>query len=89
MQEVIIYTKPGCPYCASARQLLARKGVSFTEIDILREPARRSEMIARANGRTTVPQVFIGGLHIGGCDDLYDLEHARRLDAVLAGPVSA
>lgn len=89
MQEVIIYTKPGCPYCASAKQLLARKGAAFTEIDILREPARRSEMIGRAKGRTTVPQIFIGGLHVGGSDDLHDLDRARRLDAMLAGSVSA
>jgi glutaredoxin 3 len=80
MQEVIIYTKPGCPYCASA---------GFSEIDILREPARRTEMISRAKGRVTVPQIFIGGLHVGGCDDLYDLEQGRRLDALLTDPVSA
>lgn len=89
MQEVVIYTKPGCPYCASAKQLLARKGAGFSEIDILREPARRTEMISRAKGRVTVPQIFIGGLHVGGCDDLYDLEQGRRLDALLTDPVSA
>lgn len=89
MQEVIIYTKPGCPYCTSAKQLLARKGATFTEIDILREPARRSEMIGRAKGRSTVPQIFIGGLHVGGSDDLHDLERARRLDTLLGGSVSA
>ena len=87
MQEVIIYTKPGCPYCAAAKQLLVRKGASFTEIDILREPGRRPEMIGRAKGRSTVPQIFIGGLHVGGSDDLHDLDRVRKLDALLTGPV--
>ena len=87
MQNIIIYTKVGCPYCTSAKQLLSRKGVTFTEIDISREPSKRPEMISRARGRTTVPQIFIGDRHVGGCDDLYDLEYESRLDDLLASPV--
>lgn len=83
MPEVEIYTTPICPYCLSAKELLRRKGVPFLEINVAGEPQRRAEMIARANGRTTVPQIFIGDLHIGGCDDLYALEEAGKLDRLL------
>src|SRR4051812_50146906 len=69
MPEVEIYTTMFCPYCARARSLLERKGVDYTEIDIIEEPTRRDEMIRRAGGRTTVPQIFIGGEHIGGRGD--------------------
>lgn len=85
MPDVVIYTKPGCPYCHMAKGLLSRKGVTFGEVDILRERDRRSEMIARANGRTTVPQIFVGGVHVGGCDDLMALERAGKLDPLLGG----
>lgn len=85
MTEVTIYTKPGCPYCHMAKGLLGRKGVSFSEIDISRERHRRAEMIDRAAGRTTVPQVFVGKSHIGGCDDLFALEKAGKLDPLLQG----
>jgi glutaredoxin 3 len=67
-----------------AKQLLARKGVAFEEIDVTFDDARHEEMTARAGGRTSVPQIWIGDEHIGGCDDLYDLEYANRLDAMLA-----
>ncbi|HWM82251.1 MAG TPA: glutaredoxin 3 [Pseudolabrys sp.] len=82
---VEIYTTRICPYCAAAKMLLARKNVRFTEIDIAANWEKRDEMIERANGRTTVPQIFIGGRHVGGSDDLHALERAGKLDALLAG----
>jgi glutaredoxin 3 len=84
MNPVEIYTTRYCPYCHAAKRLLSGKGAQFTEIDVSRDPQERSAMIARANGRTTVPQIFIGATHVGGCDDLYALEHAGQLDALLA-----
>lgn len=82
--EIVLYTKSWCPYCARAKSLLAGKGVTWQEIDIEAEPERREEMIARS-GRTTVPQIFIGPRHAGGCDDLHALEAAGGLDTLLAG----
>ncbi|GBD44746.1 Glutaredoxin 3 [bacterium HR40] len=81
--EVEIYTTPICPYCARAKRLLERKGVAYREIDLWREPDRRGEMIARSGGRHTVPQIFVDGTGIGGCDDLYALEAAGELDRLL------
>jgi len=83
MVEVELYTTPFCPYCVRARALLERKGVAFTEIDIIEEPARRIEMVRRAGGRTSVPQIFIGGEHIGGSDELLALDRDDELDAKL------
>lgn len=83
MPEVEVYTTPTCPYCRAAKELLRRKGVPFIEINVDGEPQRRAEMIGRANGRTTVPQVFVGDTHLGGCDDLYALEAAGELDRLL------
>ena len=83
MAEVELYTTMFCPYCARARALLERKGVTYTDIDILDEPARRGEMIQRAGGRTTVPQIFINGEHIGGSDELVALDRTGELDAKL------
>ena len=83
MAEIEVYTTPICPYCLSAKDLLRRKGVAFLEINGAGEPQRRAEMIARANGRTTVPQIFVGDKHVGGCDDLYALEEAGELDRLL------
>ncbi len=83
MAEVELYTTMFCPYCSRARALLQRKGVAFVDIDIAEAPARRDEMIRRANGRSTVPQIFIDGEHIGGCDDLVALDRAGRLDPKL------
>ena len=83
MQPVEIYTSPLCGFCHAAKLLLTQKGVSFAEIDVLQQPHRKPEMIKRANGGRTVPQIFIGPNHIGGCDDLYALERAGRLDAML------
>jgi glutaredoxin 3 len=80
---ITIYTKPYCPYCTAAKDLLTRKGASFTEIDIIKEPTKRQEMLARAPGRSTVPQIFIGETHVGGCDDLYALDARKGLDPLL------
>ena len=84
MAAVEIYTRDYCYYCQAAKELLDRKGVSFMEIDITGRPERRNEMIQRAKGRTTVPQIFIGKTHVGGCDDLHALEATGRLDALLS-----
>jgi glutaredoxin 3 len=81
---VTIYTKSWCPYCHAAKDLLTKKGAAFTEIEISGKSALQAEMMARAGGNSTVPQIFIGGQHVGGCDDLYDLDHDGKLDALLA-----
>lgn len=83
MKPVEIYTTPICGFCHRAKMLLKSKGVEFTEIDLFDEPERREEMIQRANGGRTVPQIWIGEDHVGGCDDLYALEHAGKLDSML------
>lgn len=85
MAKVEIYTKFLCPYCTRAKQLLKGKGVAFEEHDISAGGPKRAEMLERANGRSTVPQVFIGATHVGGSDELAALERAGRLDALLAG----
>jgi glutaredoxin 3 len=84
MTSVEIYTQQYCPYCHWAKELLTRKGVEFREIDVTTDPQMRQEMVARANGGTTVPQIFIGATHVGGCDQLYALEEGGKLDALLA-----
>lgn len=84
MPPVIVYSSPFCPYCYMAKKLLTQKGVGFEEIDVVAEPSRRDEMRQRANGRNTVPQIFIGATHVGGNDDLQALERAGRLDPLLA-----
>jgi glutaredoxin 3 len=81
--QVEIYTTPYCPYCQWAKELLRRKAVVFREIDVSGDRAKRAAMTKRANGRTTVPQIFIGTTHVGGCDDLYALEDAGKLDPLL------
>ena len=83
MAEVEMYTTMFCPYCARARALLQQKGVKFVDRDIAENRELRAEMIARSGGRMTVPQIFIGGHHIGGCDELVALERAGKLDAKL------
>ena len=85
MPKVEIYTKMFCPYCVRAKRLLSEKGVAFEEHDITMGGPQRAEMIQRANGRTTVPQIFIGETHVGGSDDLAALERAGKLDPILAG----
>ncbi len=84
MASVTIYTTRYCPYCHAAKALLDRKGVAFTEIDVSGDWEGRQQMTQRANGRTTVPQIFIGAVHVGGCDDLYELEQGGKLDPLLA-----
>ena len=83
MAAIDIYIKPTCPYCLRAQALLKKKGVAFQVIDINKEPERRPEMIERAGGRSTGPQIFIDGRHVGGCDDLHALDAAGQLDALL------
>lgn len=83
MQDVEIYTTPFCGFCHAAKRLLTQKGVSFSEVNVWSEPDRKPEMIQRANGGRTVPQIFIGGTHVGGCDELYALERAGKLDPLL------
>ena len=84
MPPVTIYTKSWCPYCSAAKKLLTEKGAAFTEIDIEKKPEARAEMIQKANGRSTVPQIFIGEKHVGGCDDLYALDDRGELERMLA-----
>jgi glutaredoxin 3 len=85
MARVEIYTKFGCPYCARAKQLLEQKGVEYEEYEINSTPGKRDEMLGRANGATTVPQIFINGSHVGGSDNLAELERGGRLDSMLQG----
>jgi glutaredoxin 3 len=84
MAEVIIYTRQGCGFCTAAKRLLDQKGAAYVEFDATGKPELRQEMIQRANGRATFPQIFIGDLHVGGCDDLHDLDGQGRLDSLLA-----
>jgi len=84
MATVEIYTKPTCGFCHMAKRLLDSKGIGYAEVDILAHPGRRAEMIQRANGRSTVPQIFVDGAHVGGCDELFALERGGKLDALLA-----
>lgn len=85
MANVEIYTSPFCGYCHAAKRLLKQKGVNFTEIDVLEHPDRKAEMVNRAKGGRTVPQIFIDGKHIGGSDDLHALDRRGGLDPLLAG----
>ena len=85
MQPVTIYSSPLCGFCHAAKRLLNSKNVEFDEINVLMHPTKRQEMMSRANGRHTVPQIFVGDIHVGGCDDLYDLERSGKLDPLLAG----
>lgn len=83
MQPVEIYSSPLCGFCHAAKRLLKQKDVNFSEINVLTQPKRKAEMMQRANGRHTVPQIFIGETHVGGCDELYALERAGKLDPML------
>lgn len=83
MVDVTIYTRMMCGYCAAAKRLLDKKGVAYTEHDASFSPALRQEMIARANGRSTFPQIFVGDVHVGGSDELHALERQGRLDGLL------
>jgi len=83
MKSVEIYTSPLCGFCHAAKRLLTAKGVTFSEVDVLSQPDRKSEMTQRAHGGRTVPQIFIGDTHVGGYDDLHALERAGKLDSLL------
>jgi glutaredoxin 3 len=85
LAPIVIYTKATCPYCHAAKDLLRRKGVQFEEIGVDGDRAKQAAMALKTGGRSTVPQIFIGEKHVGGCDDLYDLESEGRLDPLLAG----
>lgn len=87
MPKVTIYTASYCPYCHMAKELLSRKGVAYEEIDVTDNPGLRAELTAKSGGRTTVPQIWIGSVHVGGCDDLHALERAGKLDPLLADAV--
>ena len=80
--KVTIYTTPYCPYCHAAKALLKKKGVTFEEIDV-QDASKRQQMMLRANGRRTVPQIFIGEAHVGGSDDIHDLDRRGQLDPML------
>ena len=84
MATIEIYTTPICGFCHAAKRLLTQKGAEFTEIDVMTNPDRKAEMVQRANGGRTVPQIFVGDIHVGGCDELYDLERAGKLDPLLS-----
>lgn len=84
MKSVEIYTSPLCGFCHAAKRLLTQKGVSFSEVNVVAQPGRKAEMIERAKGGRTVPQIFIGDTHVGGSDELHALERAGKLDALLA-----
>ena len=84
MARIEIYTTPICGYCAMAKRLLKAKGAAFEETDVMMDPSKKAEMMQRAGGRRTVPQIFIDGVHVGGCDDLMDLDAEGRLDPMLA-----
>jgi glutaredoxin 3 len=86
MKPVTIYTRQLCSYCTAAKALLQKKGVTYSEIDVTFDPEARRQMNARAYGRNTLPQIFIGETHVGGCDDLYALDKAGNLDPLLAAP---
>ena len=83
MAKIEIYTSPFCGFCYRAKGLLETKGIEFDEIDITLHPSKRSEMLERANGKTSVPQIFVGTTHVGGCDELYALESRGELDGLL------
>ncbi len=85
MQPIEIYTSPFCGYCHAAKRLLTDKGASFTEYDVALAPEKRQEMLSRANGRHTVPQIFVGPTHVGGYDDIAALDRAGKLDSLLQG----
>ena len=84
MADVVVYTKPGCPYCVAAMGLLARKGADFTEIVASKDPVKKAEMVEKSGGKATFPQIFIGGKHVGGSDELHALDRRGGLDPLLA-----
>lgn len=89
MPPVTIYTTAWCPYCSAAKSLLKEKGVAFHEIDVEKTGGARMAMVQRAGGRTSVPQIFVGDTHVGGCDDLYALDRSGKLDPLLKDAADA
>jgi glutaredoxin 3 len=85
MPAITVYSGPGCPFCERAKMLLKKKGAAFEDINVKADPAKLEEMSQKSQGRKTIPQIFIGDKHIGGCDDLYALDAEGKLDALLAG----
>lgn len=85
-ERIVVYSQPFCGYCSAAKRLLTQKGAAFTEFDVMFDSGRRSEMLSRSGGRSTVPQIFIDGRHVGGYDDLSALDKAGELDRLLATP---
>ncbi len=83
MNTILIYTTNSCPYCIKAKQLLDNKGINYTEHRIDKNPELLDEVVTKSGGRTTVPQIFINDRHIGGCDDLYELDKKNKLDSIL------
>lgn len=84
MADVVVYTKPGCPYCIAAKSLLTRKGAAFAEVVASSDPAKKAEMLEKSGGKATFPQIFIGGKHVGGSDELHALDRRGVLDPLLA-----
>ena len=84
MADVVIYTKPGCPYCFAAMSLLKNKGVDYTEIVASNDPEKKAEMVEKSGGAATFPQIFIDGKHVGGSDDIHALDRKGELDPLLA-----
>lgn len=84
MADVVLYTKPGCPYCFAAMSLLKKKGVDYTEIVASNDPAKKAEMVEKSGGAATFPQIFIDGKHVGGSDDIHALDRKGELDPLLA-----
>ena len=89
MTAIEIYTRPGCGYCTAAKSLLTRKNAAFTELNVANDPAYREQMYQRAGAGATFPQIFIGELHVGGCDELYALDREGKLDGLLTGEKAA
>ncbi len=85
MTDIIVYSGPHCPYCDRAKALLKKKGAAFQDIDVKADAAQLAEMMQKSGGRRTIPQIFINGNHIGGCDALYALDSAGKLDTLLTG----
>jgi len=84
LAEIVVYTKPGCPYCYAALSLLKKKGADYTEIVASNDPEKKAEMVERSGGRATFPQIFIDGKHVGGSDDIHALDRKGELDPLLA-----
>ena len=84
MSHVIVYSGPNCPYCVRAKALLKKKGAAFEEVNVKADTKRFEEMLSKSNGQRTIPQIFINGVHVGGCDDLHALDAAGKLDPLLA-----